>query len=266
MDEVEEKEQAEEKHEVEKKEMAEEKKVVTPELKLDVIPDAILDAIPDVILHDIPDVAPKEEESADDRWEIVKRKWKKRTLSSEPTSPDDATKPDQAETVLHAMEAITDRLGGIIFSSKNAFDALTKPSDRPIWPAAKPKKQRNKVQDGNITPAGMVSSRLSTTEVGKRLQGATLGTPGPVLKRRSTISPQPGKSIKITNEAIILPSNPLPAAALPTPEVKSHNIHGFAETSRRQVFYHRCTWNQPGVWASPAGYERSTPVTARLAG
>jgi hypothetical protein len=93
-------------------------------------------------------------------------------------------------------------------------------------------------------------SPLSTPVVWKSDQEAAPDTPKSVLKRRTTASLKPGRSVRITDEAMILPSDGAPVIKKP------HNKHAFAETRRRQSFYCRGTWNKLGPWASLPGYEK----------
>jgi hypothetical protein len=139
--------------------------------------------------------------------------------------PDETEKIDPDEAILREMKAVTDRLANDKLSSRDTFGALVEHGDTPTWRSVKAKRQRKKVLSPPLTPV-----------VGKADQTK------PVLKRRTATLPKPGKSVKITDEAMILPSGNAPI------ETKPHNPHVFAETRHRQAFYRRGTWNKPGPW------------------
>jgi hypothetical protein len=206
---------------------------------------------PEVKQEPTPEPSPKEDEPADDGWEVVKRKWKKRRQPCGLNLTDETEQNDPDEAILREMKALTDRLENSKLSSKNHFGALAEHGDTPTWRSVKAKRQRKKVQASDTTPAKKSPSPPSTPVVWKSDQEAAPDTPKSILKRRTTTSPKPGRSVRITDEAMILPSDGAPVIKKP------HSKHAFAETRRRQAFYRRGTWNKPGPWASPPGYEKA---------
>jgi hypothetical protein len=208
-------------------------------------------AAPEAKQAAVSEPSPKEEESADDGWEVVKRKWKMRRQPSEVASPgEDTTKPDEDKSILQEMKAVTDKLEDTKVASKNDTHVLTEPGDNPTWPATRTKKQRKKTQDIGTAEVKNARGQPSTPVDGKPPKDATPSTPRPVLKRRTT-TPPPNKTVKITDEAIILPTEDA------SPVKKPHNKHAFAENRRKHAHFRRGTrWHQRGVWASPPGHEK----------
>ncbi|RAR01102.1 hypothetical protein DDE82_006791 [Stemphylium lycopersici] len=191
------------------------------------------------------------EEPSEEDLATVKQNWQRRSSLSDPQLQREPKTLNAKEIAEIDTTAAMNGIKNLDISTEDQSKALAKHSKDSASVAT------DAVEDAKTTPHcyspnSKESPKLAASPaVAESTQGASPDTPRSALKRRTSASPTPRKSVSIEPEATILPTEDTPLTTSP------HNEHTIAEKRHARPTYHRSSGlYKASTWASPDGYEK----------